>query len=39
MQTGKAQPHEVRGHAAEDNLNFQYKNKPYWISQHEVLQS
>ena len=34
MQSGKSLQHEVGGHAAEDNLNFQKMNKP-----NEVLQS
>ena len=35
MLSGKSQPHEVGGHAAEDiDLNFQYMTKP-----NEVLQS
>ena len=39
---GKAEAHEVGGHAAEDqktNLNFQHLNKSYGISPCEVLQS
>ena len=41
MQSGKTQPHEVRGLAVKvkNKSNFQYVNKPYQISPIEMFQS
>ena len=39
MQSGKAQVHEIRVHAAEDLQQIQLVNKPSWISLHEISNS